>query len=208
MRRIALFFCMAVVAITAAAQTSMGKLFIAMPDSLVGYLNTTKRTEMVDFYHMGVKAETFNRLQNYTVLDSLTERSAELTLSEASTMQLVLLPTSQGDSIICMVRTYLGEAPESTVSFFDTTWQPLSKENRIVMPDSSAYTHRPDSMSVEEYERLLRLIDPVMLHARLDITHPSLVFSLSTPMVRKTEKQQLNAILVERKLNWNGESFN
>lgn len=207
MRRFALF-CMALVAVTSFAQPNMGKLFIAMPDSLVGYLNTTKRTEMVDFYHMGVKAETFNRLQNYTVLDSLTERSAEVTLSQASTMQLMLLPTSQGDSIICMVRTYLGEEPESTISFFDTTWQPLSGQNCIVMPDSASYTHRPDTMSVEEYERLLRLIDPVMLHARLDFTTPSLVFSLSTPMVRKTERQQLNAILVERKLKWNGEMFN
>ena len=53
------------------AQKQMKDYWVAMPDSVVPYLNKTKRTEMVDFYQMGVKAETFNLLQGATTLDSL-----------------------------------------------------------------------------------------------------------------------------------------
>jgi len=36
----------------------------------------------------------------------------------------------------------------------------------------------------------------------------SLEFSLSTPLLTLKEKESLNAILVQRKLKWNGRMFN
>ena len=62
MRKILFLFLMMSLAGSVTAQRQMKDLLITMPDSLVGYLNITKRTEMVDFYHMGVKAETYNLL--------------------------------------------------------------------------------------------------------------------------------------------------
>ena len=50
----------------------MDEVFKAMPDTLLPYLNKEKRTELVDFYHIGVKAETKNKLDENTVLDTLT----------------------------------------------------------------------------------------------------------------------------------------
>lgn len=190
------------------AQRQMKDFILAMPDSLVKYLNTTKRTEMVDFYFMGVKAETFNLLSEGTVLDSLTANHADIRLNESARMQLHLLPRENGDTVVCMVRTYLGEAPESTFAFYDSEWKSLERKGFLPEVDPMSLIHRPDTMTVERYEELLRLVDPLMVAAEITPADGALTFSLSTPMTTKKEREALRDILVQRKLKWNGKSFN
>ena len=190
------------------AQKQMKDYWVAMPDSVVPYLNKTKRTEMVDFYQMGVKAETFNLLQGATTLDSLTATFADVTLNPTARIQLSLLPTTGGDTLICMSRTYYGEAPETTVSFYDRQWRPIPSAGLLptILPES--LVQRPDTMTVERYDDLFRLVDPMMTYALMSSGGQELTFFLSTPMVTKKEKMALEAILVQRKLKWDGEKFN
>ena len=190
------------------AQKQMKDYWVAMPDSVVPYLNKTKRTEMVDFYQMGVKAETFNLLQGATTLDSLTATFADVTLNPTARIQLSLLPTTGGDTLICMSRTYYGEAPETTVSFYDSQWRPIPSGGLLptILPES--LVQRPDTMAVERYDDLFRLVDPMMTYALMSSGGQELTFFLSTPMVTKKEKMALEAILVQRKLKWDGEKFN
>ena len=190
------------------AQKQMKDYWVAMPDSVVPYLNKTKRTEMVDFYQMGVKAETFNLLQGATTLDSLTATFADVTLNPTARIQLSLLPTTGGDTLICMSRTYYGEAPETTVSFYDSQWRPIPSAGLLptILPES--LVQRPDAMTVERYDDLFRLVDPMMTYALMSSGGQELTFFLSTPMVTKKEKMALEAILVQRKLKWDGEKFN
>lgn len=190
------------------AQRQMKDFIISMPDSLVRYLNTTKRTEMVDFYFMGVKAETFNLLSEGTVLDSLNASYADIRLSESSRMQLGLLSREKGDTVICMLRTYLGEAPESAFAFYDTGWKKVEMPGLVPTVEPMSLVQRPDTMDTEKYEELLRLLDPLMVAAEMAPGDRSLVFSLSTPMTTKKEREKLNAILVQRKFKWNGQTFN
>ncbi len=190
------------------AQKQMKDYWVAMPDSVVPYLNKTKRTEMVDFYQMGVKAETFNLLQGATTLDSLTATFADVTLNPTARIQLSLLPTTGGDTLICMSRTYYGEAPETTVSFYDSQWRPIPSAGLLptILPES--LVQRPDTMTAERYDDLYRLVDPMMTYALMSSGGQELTFFLSTPMVTKKEKMALEAILVQRKLKWDGEKFN
>ena len=190
------------------AQKQMKDYWVAMPDSVVPYLNKTKRTEMVDFYQMGVKAETFNLLQGATTLDSLTATFADVTLNPTARIQLSLLPTTGGDTLICMSRTYYGEAPETTVSFYDSQWRPIPSAGLLptILPES--LVQRPDTMTVERYDDLFRLVDPMMTYVLMSSGGQELTFFLSTPMVTKKEKMALEAILVQRKLKWDGEKFN
>lgn len=189
------------------AQKNMRQLWVDMPDSIVQYLNNTKRTEMVDFYDMGVKAETINRLASPTVLDTLTPNYAHILLNEAARMQLALLDTDNGDSIICMVRTFLGEAPESVVSFYNTKWQPLDANEYIESIDTLLLLQRPDTMDVETYDRLVALIDPIMVEACLIPDEKAIEFHLSTPFVTKEERRRLECIRMQRKVKWNGRKF-
>ena len=196
------------VAADASAQRQMKDFIKAMPDSLVPYLNITKRTELIDFYEMGVEAATFNRLSENTVLDSLTANFADLRLSERSRMQLALLSLEGGDTLICMVRTYLGEEPESNVAFYDAAWHKQDAGTFLSVFDPMSLMVRPDTMSEERYEQLVRMVDPVMTSAVVDAKDQTLTFSLSTPMLRRAEREELKAILVQRKFKWNGRKFN
>ena len=186
----------------------MADFIIAMPDSVVPYLNTVKRTEMVDFYGMGVKAETFNLLSEGTVLDSLTASFASISLSESSRLQLSLLTAEQGDTLLCMVRTWLGEAPESVVEFYDDGWRQLDRRLFLDEIEPASLVAMPDTMDVERYHDLLRLIDPMMVQTVFCPDEHALCFSLSTPMVSKKEQEELKAILLQRKVKWNGKNFN
>ena len=190
------------------AQKQMKDYWTAMPDSLVPYLNKSKRTEMVDFYQMGVKAETFNLLQGSTTLDSLTASFADITLNPTARLQLSLLPTNQGDTLICMSRTYYGEAPESTIAFYDSEWRPLTSVDLLPAINPESLVQRPDTMTQERYDDLYRMVDPMMTYALMSSEGRELTFCLSTPMVTKKERTALEAILVQRKLKWNGERFN
>ena len=66
---------------------------------------------------------------------------------------------------------------------------------------------RPDTMAVERYDELVRFFDPVMISAVMTPDN-DLIFQLSTPMVTKEEKKQLDAILLQKKLKWNRQRFN
>ena len=207
MKRTAIAILVVVMAFPAMAQRTMRDFIITMPDSLVEYLNKTKRTEMVDFYDMGVKAETFNLLQGSTVLDSLTNTFADISVNKSQRMQLALLPLHEADTLICMVHSFLGEAPESEVHFFNTQWMPMPSKDFLDEVTSSQLMQRPDTMDVERYDELVRFFDPVMIAAVLT-PDSNLIFQLSTPMVTTEEKKQLDAIMLQKKFKWNRQRFN
>ena len=186
----------------------MDEVFKAMPDTLLPYLNKEKRTELVDFYHIGVKAETKNKLDENTVLDTLTTGMASLRLSESSTLQLLMLPRQGGDTIVCAVKTFFGEAPESTVAFYTRDWQGVTADSVMSEIDARSLVARPDTMTVERYEALLKYIDPWMMEARVSEADLSLTWTLSLPMLSESEKKDLKDIILQRKLKWNGKRFN
>ena len=189
-------------------QSLMSEVIQTMPDSLLPYLDAGKRTELIDFYHMGVEARTINKLEEGTVLDTLTNGYAALSLSESSRLQLLLLPNEESDTMICAVHTFLGEAPESSVSFYTRDWRKLEAANFISPVSAQSMMVRPDTMSVEQYDSLLKTIDPVMMAAQLSATDLTLTWTISTPMLNEKEKKALEAILLQRKLKWNGKRFN
>ena len=207
MKRTAIAILVVVMAFPAMAQRTMRDFIITMPDSLVEYLNKTKRTEMVDFYDMGVKAETFNLLQGSTVLDSLTNTFADISVNKSQRMQLALLPLHEADTLICMVNSFLGEAPESEVHFFNTQWMPMPSKDFLDEVTASQLMQRPDTMTMERSDELVRFFDPVMIAAVMT-PDSNLIFQLSTPMVTTEEKKQLDAIMLQKKFKWNRQRFN
>ena len=178
-----------------------------MPDTLLPYLDASKRTELIDFYKMGVEAKTTNKFSGETVLDTLSAHYAQLQLSESSTLQLLLLPQDDADTLICAVRTYLGEAPESTVSFYATDWHPLDASLYLPPLSPMALVERPDTMSVEQYETVLKTLDPIMLAARIE-ADGTLVWTVSAPLLSAAERKALASVALQRKLKWNGKTFN
>ncbi len=140
-------------------------------------------------------------------MDTLTTRYAAVTLSESSRLSVALFPKNDGDTLICMVTTFLGPQPESMVKFYNTSWQVVPSGALLPVLSPSSFFLRPDTMSVDEFDKLVSFVDPVMTSATLHPDDDTIVFSLSTPLLSKTDRERLEAILVQRKYKWNGETL-
>ena len=62
-------------------------------------------------------------------------------------------------------------------------------------------------MTAERFEYLKTFLDPVMFSVELVPNENSMVVGLTTNAVGVEDKKALDSILVQRKLNWNGEIF-
>ena len=185
----------------------MREMWIEMPDTMVAYLNRSLRTELADYVEMKVEAETRNLLKETTLLDTLTADYLRVRLNAAAQLELKLLEKRDGERIVCMVRTYYGPAAESSVAFYDMKWERLPDEfMRPVSPESMM--QRPDTMTLERFREIESILEPRMVAMSLSPFNQSLVISLSVPLVSRDEEVQVRSVLVQRKLNWDGETFN
>ena len=83
--------------LTVGAQT-VRDLWLSMPPSFAPYLNTSLRTQCLDFYDMHTDAQTDNALKGKSRIDTLTSTFLAATLSKAHTLQMKLLPASGSGS--------------------------------------------------------------------------------------------------------------
>ena len=191
-------------------ETSLGKtmreVWIDMPDSITMYLTKSMRTELADYVDMKVSAATKNAIGDTVRIDTLTSVYIAIPLSESSKLEMKLLPRD-GSNIICMVRTYYGTAAESIISFWQLDWQQLPD---ISMPalENIELIKKPDSLSVTEFNKIKAMISPKMIEMRLSPDDNSLLLSYSLPDVNKEDSELIKSILVQKKINWNGEIFN
>lgn len=110
---------------------SMAELFKTMPDSLLPYLTTNNRLDMLDFRAAKMKAAVTNKLECESEMTALTSDSLSVRMSESLRVDMFTLPTEEVyDScqyVICMLKTYLmqGEPAECVAAFFTSKWRQL-----------------------------------------------------------------------------------
>ena len=100
--------CLCLTALFSASAKDMRELWLSMPDSLIGYMDKSKRLALLDHVDMNTTAELTNKLEGKTCLDTLTNNFMQVTLNEVVDLRMTLLPTTgEGatDSILCVVRT-------------------------------------------------------------------------------------------------------
>lgn len=191
----------------AQAQVSMRRVLMSIPDTLVPYLNHSMMGELVEFAGRSGKAEVKNKLDGTTSLDTLTEGYAALSLSKVAKMEVLFLPRSVGDTILCVVNTYQGPEPESVVRFYEPSWKALPTNDLLPDIGIESLVYRPDTMAVEDFEALRRFIDPCLISVTLHPQDQSLTFSLSKPLLSETDRKALDAIVLQKYVKWNGEMF-
>ena len=118
---ISLFIC--VVLTMSGQQQDMSHFFKQMPDSLMPYLTTNNRLDMIDFREAGMKAEVCNLLDGQSEMTYLSEDSLCIRMSDALQVEMKLMP---GDSlVICVLKTYIHEKSqkEKVMSHYSPDWQ-------------------------------------------------------------------------------------
>lgn len=206
--------------LTVGAQT-VRDLWLSMPPSLAPYLNTSLRTQCLDFYEMHTDAQTDNALKGKSRIDTLTSTFLAATLSKAHTLQMKLLPASGSglgsslgsvsssslsscDSVLCVVRSWDGPKRDSEVQLFDRQWKPLQAPLTF---SADSFVCRPDTMSEERFSRLVALLDPIMFSVSLSPAENVLLVKLSPVVPNPEDEKAIEQILVQRKLKWDGKTF-
>lgn len=178
---------------------SMRDIWVSTPDTLLPYLNAAQRTEMVDLL-----ADVKNKLEEDSRIDTLATDFMAVRLHAASTLQIKRLPAEQGDSILGVIQTFLGEKPESRVAFYTQDWAflkafPLGREG---------LGERPDTMGAERFAELQSLLDPFLVSATWIPGRDEMLLEGHAPALSMADEQALSAILLQRKLKWNADTLN
>ncbi|WP_315320731.1 DUF3256 family protein [Prevotella aurantiaca] len=177
---------------------NMRQIWLEMPDSIIPYLNRSLRTELADYVTMGMKPEVMNTLQDSTHIEQLTDNYILVHLNHSSRLEI----KSLDESTIAMVQTWCGPIAESKLQLFSNNWEVKPIELDI-MPTFI----KPDTMSQQRYNDLLDMANITMGEIQLSAKDNSLTIKYSVPLLSPTDKKEMQAILRQRKFNWNGKTF-
>lgn len=200
------------IALSATAQArEIRSVWKSMPDSVAAAIDKVRRLEMLDLVDYKVKAEVNNRLGSHSVMDTITSNYLHIMVSKASELSMRLLPTAEGDTLVCMVYTYKAPKPESKISLYSLDWQQLDASKYLPFASvadaaDSLYT-KPDSISQERYAELRNNVVVALVSAQQSIENDDICLSLSLPMAAKDNKASMTAIADKRKLVWTGKKF-
>lgn len=189
---------------------SMAALWLTMPDSVTPSLDASGRKAMADASSMQPNHNISNALDGESSIDTLTSGYLHATLSSSYEVALRRLPYDSGDSIVCLVSTWGGEAGESQVSFYNQDWQPLPGKH---LPDVlrkdflKQFLNTESGLSAERRDSLLSLLDPLMCSARLSATDDGIVLRLSTALLSQSAEKSIAPFLRSVTLKWDGHEF-
>ena len=199
--------CLCLTALFTASAKDMRELWLSMPDSLIGYMDKSKRLALLDHVDMNTTAELTNKLEGKTSLDTLTSNFMQVTLNNVVDLRMTLLPsTGEGatDSILCVVRTYRNAEPESIVELYDQSWKRLRK----IDFDAEMFFNRPDTISQERYEQIRSLVSVLFVKAELREGSDVLVLTPSLPFNTREVKEKIKSIILQTNVKWSGKTFN
>lgn len=179
------------------------EIWLSMPDSLISYLDKNKRIEMVDYIDMKVRADVKNSLEGSSVMDTLTHDFLQVTLNEACTLQMRILPTENGDTVFCLAKTLRGPLAESETSIYNQDWQKI----KALDFSSQELIEKPDTMSAITFEELKKIMDVPIIEAQLSIDSPTLTLHLSALNLSKEENEKIRPLLSPRTLLWKGKEL-
>ena len=203
MRKLLFGLCLAAMPITMMAQ-QVCKMWVNMPVSVAGALEKSGRQELLDLKQMKKAATIAGQLGERCSIDTLTADFLSARMNEVYTLQMKMLPTSSGDSLLCLVQTYAGPQPESSISFYSPDWKALSMPQMHLDVD----LQRPDTMSEDDFNKLQALFDPKLVSFSLSPSSAELVVALSPAAISEEGKANIKRLNLQNKLNWNGKTFN
>lgn len=203
-----ILLCIFTLCATANAQgIEMREVFKQMPDSLVPALTLNNRLDMIDFIDSNMEADVKNKLDEHSKLTVLTDNYLHLDISEVSTIELRLLPTStalpdSSNAVVCMVQTLNVENGESVVELYTSKWRKL--RTVTLQP---AQIVLPDTMNAERKGEILSLTELMMCTATLSPTQETLTVSPTLPLISAEDKAAIEPYIRPLTLKWDGLNF-
>lgn len=186
---------------------SLRDIWINMPDTIVPYLNESKRTQLVDNIETGNRSVIDNLLTDSTEITMISANYLSVSLNSSVVMEIKLLENRDGGMTVCVVTTYKAPSAESTIAFYDMQWQRMPSS--LMRPVVAASLMKcADGMSEEEFEEVSLLLDPKLIELHLSESDNTLTIGYSLPVMPEADELRARQILSPQTLRWNGVVFN
>ena len=186
---------------------NVADLFTAMPDSIFPLLTEKNRHDMVDFFHNHMQAKVRNRLNDYVVLDTLTDDYLHVTLSKSSTAELKCMQASDSTVVIALVQTLAAPVRDSQVEFYDGHWQRLPQLKMPVPATRDFFTEFPDSVA-RDMDFAQRSIDDLrLLEIKAEPDADIFTLTLSCQELMEDEKKVATRYVRSLRYRWTGREF-
>lgn len=188
---------------TTAKAQSLRTLFTEMPDTLLPLLTTNNRMDLIDFRDAGMNTPVTNRLDGKSRITALTDNYLHLTVSQSSSMQMKLLPTTSGDTLICIINTACAEACDSRIRFFDKKWKQKEPTLYFTKPSIKEFFIESDTV-----EKALDIADIYLVELNISAASDSLSARYTMPQYMNREDSSTVAPqLRQLHYRWNGNRY-
>ena len=181
---------------------SLRELFVKMPVELLPLLKENDRLDLIDLYDAKMSTPVTNRLDGKSRMRTLTDDYLLLTLSASSSMQIKMLPATNGDTLLCVVNTVNAEAADSRINLYKKDWT-LVASDFFEFPAIAGFFIPSDSVS-----EALELMDIYLVELTLSPDDNSLVAEYTLPRyMTKEDAERVSPFLRKLKYMWNGKEF-
>lgn len=186
------------------AATDIKEVWRTMPDSITPHLDKSLRGECVDIYDNKSTAKTTNKLKGESCIDTIAVDYLHATISKAMTLEMKLLPSAvNGDTVVCVVKTYSTPQQESVIDIYDLKWQHI----RHIDFATDSLVVKPDTMSQDNFSQAIRAMDSFIVSAQLSAEDNCISVKANPLVTCITDMKIQKAICLLRRFKWDGACF-
>lgn len=115
----------AVCAAAWAAPEGVSALFAGAPESVVPFIDPSKRLDMLDYYGIGSATPINNSLNSPARIVSIGKSQLTFSMGNDSVLTSIAMLPAGKDTLVMVVNTVPMPWPDSRVDFYTTDWKPL-----------------------------------------------------------------------------------
>ena len=202
MKKVLFIFVLSVLSSAVQAQ-NIRALFMSAPEEVLPLLPENSRADCLDYIDAGMEAVVSNRLDGTSRLVTLTDDCLLLQTTASSSMQIKLLPSSDGGTIVCVVKSVKAESENSHMAFYDACWNELPAERYFDSPEITDFF-----VSEESAGNYADKCDMYLVKYTMSVENATLVAEYTMPSYMDVDDRKLvSPFLKSVVYRWNGQRF-
>lgn len=169
----------------------MRDVFANMPAEMLPLITTNNRLDCIDFIENNMQARVKNQIDNNVELKKLTDDYLLFQTSEVGQLEMKLVQRTDSTAIVCVVETVMGPVPDSSIRFYDQSWNPVDDyAEQVCRPAVEAFFPIvPEEKRRTIDDALCELRDLTLLEAHLSPADNTLTWTLSVAELSKDIKK-------------------
>lgn len=193
-----IFSLLLLCAVSASALTAT-EAFTSAPASVFPLLDKNTRLDMVDYFVSGLSTPSANLMQGSSVITAIDPASVKVRMTDSSTAQVMVLPLGN-DTIIALISTVAAPGLDSTITFYDSSWNQIATAKYFAKPGwkdwttpgtnveevtmqapfmLASYEYDPSTMKLTLTNNLSKFLDPDVYEMISTSLNPTLIYEWS-----------------------------